>query len=213
MLYLIFMKFKVFLFDLDGTLVDTAQDLVFVLNQLLKENNIQELPFNIVKPYVSHGALAMINLGFGDLNEVEKQQKLQRFLELYQQNINYKSKLFFGMNVILEKIKTWGIVTNKSEKLTFLLLDKMNLKPSVVVCGDTLKKAKPHPDPLLYACNKLGVQPNDCIYIGDDKNDILAAKTAKMKSIAVSYGYGIDAQDWGADYVIKQPKDLEKWIF
>jgi len=207
------MKFKVFLFDLDGTLVDTAQDLVFVLNQLLKENNIQELPFNIVKPYVSHGALAMINLGFGDLNEVEKQQKLQRFLELYQQNINYKSKLFFGMNVILEKIKTWGIVTNKSEKLTFLLLDKMNLKPSVVVCGDTLKKAKPHPDPLLYACNKLGVQPNDCIYIGDDKNDILAAKTAKMKSIAVSYGYGIDAQDWGADYVIKQPKDLEKWIF
>jgi phosphoglycolate phosphatase len=102
----------------------------------------------------------------------------------------------------------WGIVTNKPENLTHLLLDRLGLKPDVVVCGDTLAYNKPHPAPLLYACAQLSISPQHCWFIGDDKNDMLAGKNAQIKTVAVTYGYGKVEQDWGYDYLIEQPSEI-----
>jgi len=106
----------------------------------------------------------------------------------------------------------WGIVTNKPENLTHLLLEKLRLKPDVVVCGDTLEHNKPHPAPLLYACSQLATTPQQCLFVGDDKNDILAGQSANIKTVAVSYGYGKIEPDWNYDYLIDKPSDLLKII-
>ena len=211
MLYFLPMTVNTFLFDLDGTLVDTALDLGWTLNQLLSENNLKNLPLATIRPAVSHGALAMIKLGFSSLSVEEQKIKQQRFLDIYKKNIAKKSQIFTGIAEIIKQVQ-WGIVTNKSTELTHQLLKQLDLNPAVVVCGDTLEKAKPHPEPLFYACAQLGVKVDDCIFIGDDENDILAAKNAKMKSIAVTYGYGKNPETWGADWVINNAKELEKWI-
>lgn len=205
------MTVNTFLFDLDGTLVDTAPDLANTLNSLLVKNSLLPLSLAEIRPTVSHGVLAMLNLGFGQLNSLEQQRLKKEFLKIYQKNIATKSHLFTGMQEIINQVN-WGIVTNKPTELTHQLLKQLKLKPAVVVCGDTLKKAKPHPEPLFYACEELGVRVDDCVFIGDDENDILAAKNAKMKSIAVTYGYGKNPETWGADWVINNTKELEKWI-
>jgi phosphoglycolate phosphatase len=211
------MKINAILFDLDGTLVDTAPDIAYTLNFLLKANNLKEKPYKEIKPIISNGLKEIIKFGFEiDENNPNFDELCKKALVIYEKNITKNSKVFDGINYILQIInqqnKLWGIVTNKSENLTRLLLKKLKLKPNVLVCGDTLKFKKPSPEPLLYACKILDTLPQNCIFIGDDKIDILAGKNANIKTIAVSYGYGKVTKNWGYDYLINNSKELEKWI-
>lgn len=247
---------KAVLFDLDGTLVDTAPDLAFALNQVLSENNRTTLSLAQIRPLVSHGGAALIRHGFMmskdrgqaaedrkqkiedrgqrtegsgqwivssgqniertqqsdrvQLDEDQAETLRQRLLQIYQQNICTQTRLFPHLQSVLDKLAqndiAWGIVTNKPDWLSQPLLKALNLKPGyqVLVCGNTLKKAKPHPDTLLHACQQLGVSTQNCLYIGDAARDIQAAKNAAMPSIAAAYGY-IEARDpptrWQADYL------------
>jgi phosphoglycolate phosphatase len=207
------MTVNTILFDLDGTLIDTAPDLAYALNSLLLENGIDEKPYEQIKPLVAFGGKALIQFGFDcDESHPEFINRHQRILEIYTENIDKYSKTFRGIDALIETIKErnlfWGIVTNKPENLTHLLLDKLSLKPDVVVCGDTLTYNKPHPAPLLYACAQLSISPQHCWFIGDDKNDMIAGKNAQIKTIAVTYGYGKVDQDWGYDYLIEQPSEI-----
>lgn len=207
------MTVNTILFDLDGTLIDTAPDLAYALNTLLLENGIDEKPYEKIKPLVAFGGKALIKYGFDcDESHPEFSNRHMRILEIYTNNIDKFSKTFSGIDTLLKSLKEqnlfWGIVTNKPENLTHLLLEKLGLKPDVVVCGDTLEYNKPHPAPLLYACAQLGVSPQHCCFVGDDKNDIVAGKNANIKTIAVTYGYGKVGQDWGYDYLIKQPSEI-----
>ncbi len=207
------MTVNTILFDLDGTLIDTAPDLAYALNTLLLENGIDEKPYEKIKPLVAFGGKALIKYGFDcDESHPEFSNRHMRILEIYTHNIDKFSKTFSGIDTLLKSLKEqnlfWGIVTNKPENLTHLLLEKLGLKPDVVVCGDTLEYNKPHPAPLLYACAQLGISPQHCWFVGDDKNDMVAGKNANIKTIAVTYGYGKVGQDWGYDYLIKQPSEI-----
>ncbi|SFV84072.1 Similar to phosphoglycolate phosphatase, clustered with ubiquinone biosynthesis SAM-dependent O-methyltransferase [hydrothermal vent metagenome] len=207
------MNINTILFDLDGTLIDTAPDLAYALNTLLLENGFSEKPYEQIKPLVAFGGKALIQFGFDcDESHPEFSNRHQKILKIYTDNIDQFSKTFNGIDALLEDVKDrkmfWGVVTNKPENLTHLLLDKLALKPDVVVCGDTLEYNKPHPAPLLYACAQLGVSPQDCLFVGDDKNDIVAGKNANIKTVAVSYGYGKVEQNWNYDYLIDSPGEL-----
>jgi len=207
------MTVNTILFDLDGTLIDTAPDLAYALNTLLLENGIDEKPYEQIKPLVAFGGKALVKFGFDcDESNPEFSNYHERILEIYSNNIDKFSNTFEGIDALIKTIKErgifWGVVTNKPENLTHLLLDKLGLKPDVVVCGDTLAYNKPHPAPLLYACAQLSVSPQHCWFVGDDKNDILAGKNAQIKTIAVTYGYGKVGQDWGYDYLIEQPSEI-----
>ncbi len=207
------MNINTILFDLDGTLIDTAPDLAFALNVLLKDNGNHEKPYDEIKPLVAFGGKALVKFGFDcDESHPSFTDRHQRLLEIYTDNIDRKSKYFDGINDLIRVIKDrkmyWGIVTNKPENLTHLLLDKLNVNPDVVVCGDTLEFNKPHPAPLLYACAQLAVLPKNCLFVGDDKNDMLAASNANIKSVAVNYGYGKVEKNWQYDYLIDQPEEL-----
>ncbi len=207
------MTVNTILFDLDGTLIDTAPDLAYALNTLLLENGINEKPYEQIKPLVALGGKALIKYGFDcDESHPNFVDRHQRILKIYTDNIDQFSKPFKGIDVLLKTFKKqnlfWGVVTNKPENLTHLLLEKLDLNPDVVVCGDTLEYNKPHPAPLLYACAQLGVSPQHCWFVGDDKNDMVAGKNAQIKTVAVTYGYGKVEQDWGYDYLIKQPSEI-----
>jgi 2-phosphoglycolate phosphatase len=211
------MTVNTILFDLDGTLVDTAPDLSYALNTLLLENNIEEKPYEKIKPLVAFGGKALIKFGFNcDESHPEFTNRHQRILEIYTNNIDKSSKTFDGVDTLLNIIKQqkmfWGVVTNKPENLTHLLLEKLDLKPDVVVCGDTLEYNKPHPAPLLYACAQLGVLPQSCLFVGDDKNDMVAGKNANIKTVAVTYGYGKVESDWNYNYLVNQVEEILELI-
>src|ERR1700733_8475152 len=166
------------LFDLDGTLLDTAPDMVGALNQLLSENGRDQLPFENVRCCVSHGARALVRLGFPGTGEPEFERLRRRFLEIYRTRLSVETQLFDGVLGAVERLEAtgvlWGIVTNKPESLTLPLLEHFGLRAraSVIVSGDTLAERKPHPAPLLHAAAKLGVSPSQCIYIGDAERDV-----------------------------------------
>ncbi|WP_428087379.1 HAD family hydrolase [Candidatus Thioglobus sp.] len=207
------MSINTILFDLDGTLVNTAPDLAYALNTLLKENNLAEKPFEKIRPLVSFGGKALIKYGFDcDESHAQFADWHRQILEIYTDNIDRNSCVFSGIDSLIKTLKSrkmhWGIVTNKPENLTHLLLQKLNIKPDVVVCGDTLEFNKPHPAPLLYACAQLAVSPKRCLFVGDDKNDMIAGKNAKVKTVAVSYGYGKVEQSWHYDYLINHAEEL-----
>ncbi|MBT6922686.1 MAG: HAD-IA family hydrolase [Candidatus Ruthia sp.] len=211
------MTVNTILFDLDGTLVDTAPDLSYALNTLLLENGIDEKPYGQIKPLVAFGGKALIKFGFNcDESHPEFTNRHQRILEIYTNNIDKSSKTFDGVDTLLNIIKQqkmfWGVVTNKPENLTHLLLEKLDLKPDVVVCGDTLEYNKPHPAPLLYACAQLGVLPQSCLFVGDDKNDMVAGKNANIKTVAVTYGYGKVESDWNYNYLVNQVEEILELI-
>ncbi len=204
-------------FDLDGTLIDTAPDLAYALNTLLLENGIEKKPYEVIKPLVAYGGKALISMGFDcDRSHPEFVKRHQRLLHIYIDNIDKYTFFFDGADDLLRMIKErkllWGIVTNKPQNLSYLLLDRLGVSPDVIVCGDTLKYNKPHPAPLLYACAQLAVLPKNVLFVGDDKNDILAGRNAGIKTVAVTYGYGNVEQDWGYDYSIDTLKELVKWI-
>ena len=200
------------LFDLDGTLIDTAPDMGGALNNLLIEEQQAPLPLASIRPYVSQGGLVLTRLGFGDrVEETEIEPLRQRFLQHYRAIIADNSRLFDGFESVLAELESssipWGIVTNKPEWLTHPLLEQLDLaaRSAVVIGGDTLAQRKPHPAPLLEAAERIGVDCRRCIYVGDDERDIVAGRAARMKTLVAAWGYidsATDIADWNADGVI-----------
>lgn len=210
------------LFDLDGTLLDTAPDMARALNRLRAEQGLTPLTLDRIRPVVSHGAIAMISIGFGLQPEDPGFAKLrQRFLEIYRADLATETTLFTGMEALLSNLETtgipWGVVTNKPAWLTEPLMNSLDLfsRAACVVSGDTTPKRKPDPEPLLHACRLLGIEPMRALYIGDAERDIEAGKRAGMRTIVARFGY-LDAADkpetWGADALIDKPEDLLNWL-
>jgi len=206
------------LFDLDGTLVDTAPDLANALNRLRQIHNMPKLSFSRIRSVVSLGGEAMIKLAF-DLSKNDPEYPIVRksFLELYANKIYCDTKLFNGMDCVLSTLDKnniqWGIVTNKPEYLTKLLLEAMSLdmRPTCIVSGDTLPFAKPRPEPLLHACKLMNCTPLETVFIGDAERDIEAGKSAGMSTITARYGYieeNAIPENWGATTTIDAPIEL-----
>ena len=211
-------EIKAVLFDLDGTLADTAGDLAYALNATLQHYGHAPLPFERIRPVVSHGGIALIRLGFGlQPEDPGFEDKRQYLLKIYQENICRQTRLFDGMAQVLEHLeqqrKPWGIVTNKPSWLTDPLMEQLPLPAttSCIVSGDTCAHNKPHPQPLLYACKLLNSAPEQTLYVGDAERDIQAGKAARMPTACACYGY-LQAQDqprqWGADYQLAHPLEL-----
>jgi N-acetyl-D-muramate 6-phosphate phosphatase len=209
-------SFDAILFDLDGTLVDTAPDLVDALNTLLLEERRPPMPYAIARNEVSNGAVGLLRLGFGlGAADAEFELLRARFLELYLEKVCIKSRLFIDLesfpNVFLDK--PWGIVTNKPRALTEPLLATLGVDSltDCIVSGDQLAEKKPHPAPLLLAADKLGLPASRCVYVGDAPRDIEAGRAAGMPTIVAAYGY-IRATDdptrWGADSIARHPRRL-----
>ena len=210
------------LFDLDGTLLDTAPDLANALNATLRLNGLPPLPYEQIRPVVSHGGQALIKLGFSlgpghdDFEPLKKQ-----LLDYYQAHIAEQTSLFPGMSDVLNSIEkldlNWGVVTNKPAWLTEPLMDALDLtrRASTIVSGDTLNERKPHPAPLLYACKVTGSKPDTCLYVGDAQRDIEAGHNAGMPTLVAMFGY-LMAEDkpetWGATALVQQPSDILNWI-
>ena len=206
------------LFDLDGTLLDTAPDLVAALNATLASRGQQSVSLESARPYVSRGARGLLQRGFGLSPESEDYQVyVDEFLDHYRARLCEQSCLFDGMAGLLDTLDAsrclWGVVTNKMGSLTEPLLEQIGLldRLHVLVSGDTIAEKKPSPRPLLHACEIAGMQPAETIYVGDDPRDIEAANAAGMVSVAARYGY-YDASEnpdnWGADLVIERPQEL-----
>lgn len=214
--------FNVVLFDLDGTLVDTAPDLGFALNTLLEQEGRQPLDHALIRPVASNGSAGLLGLGFGiDIKDPAYPALQQRFLTLYADNLTRESALFLGMQQVLDELTAnqirWGVVTNKPAFLTDPLMQQLNLtqQAACIVSGDTTPFSKPHAAPLLHACDLLDTPPVDCLYIGDAKRDIEAAQNAQMRSVVALYGYiteNDDPQSWQADCVINHPLEILQWI-
>ena len=202
------------LFDLDGTLVDSAPDLVAVLNRMLLENGRARVPFAIARNEASNGALGLLRLGFGVLDDGELAALRARFIELYAAAVCVRSRMFIDVRVITDAVgDDWGLVTNKPHALTVPLLERLRLTrlPRTVVSGDRLPQRKPHPAPLELAASELGLEPEQCVYVGDAPRDIQAGKAAGMRTIVAAYGYirpGENVRAWGADCVLDRPGDL-----
>ncbi len=210
------------LFDLDGTLLDTAPDMTSALNMLLAEEGKEPLSYELCRDFVSHGSIAMVTLGFGKKqNTDEFESRRLRFLDLYEQNLCVDTKLFAGMDETLlfleEQGIRWGVVTNKPEFLTLPLLEQMQLhkRACSIVSGDTIPQRKPDPEPLYLAANQCGCLVTECIYVGDAERDIEAGNRANMKTLLASYGYIDDKQtpiEWGANGVVEEPIEILEWV-
>lgn len=209
------------LFDLDGTLVDTAPDLIACLNKALTQHGFDEVSSDKLKPFISYGAAAMISKSVEQVDEQTQGRILETMLTLYQNNIAEHSRFFSGITDTLNTIESlglkWGIVTNKRERFTNPLVAALKLtdRVSCVVSGDTTKNSKPHPEPMLTACAQANVKPEECVYIGDAVHDIDAGKNANMKTLAAIYGYlkpDDNPNNWGADALIESPEQLTSWI-
>lgn len=205
------------LFDLDGTFADTAPDLAGAINVMRRERRMPDLPSSATRPVASLGARGLLNAGFGIGPEhADYRAMREEFLVLYERDICRRTRLFPGTSDLLDAIEQrglrWGIVTNKAERLARLLLGELGVSPraACIIGGDSTPHLKPHPAPLLAACDVIGEAPGACIYVGDDRRDVEAAHAAGMKAAAVRWGYlnGSDPETWNADWLITNPQDL-----
>lgn len=211
---------KCILFDLDGTLADTAIDLANALNTTRSRHGLPGLPLETIRPTVSLGGNAMLKLALG-IEESERGFDAIRdqFLQDYRENIANETRLFAGMDQVLVSIesanKIWGIVTNKSSWLTEPLVEKLSLnkRAACIVSGDTTQHRKPHPAPVLHACELTGTEPAATVYIGDAQRDIESGRRAGTKTLVALYGY-IDKNDdpdtWEADGMITHPAEIKQ---
>ena len=215
-------EIRTVLFDLDGTLLDTAPDLAAALNTVLTENRHDALAFESIRPVVSHGGIALIQLGFGlEQTDPAFEPLRQRLLAVYRDNLSRHTTPFPGIVELLDSIEqrgiNWGIVTNKPAWLTEPLLKDLDLfdRAICVISGDTLDERKPHPAPMLHACELAGSTPQQCVYIGDARRDIEAGNNAGMHTLTALFGY-IQEDDtpgsWEADGMINAPLDLLAWL-
>jgi N-acetyl-D-muramate 6-phosphate phosphatase len=210
------------LFDLDGTLADTAPDMARALNALLLREGRTPLPLANIRPHVGSGARGMVRAGFNIGVEDPAFESLRdAFLDTYAADVYAETTLFPGMDQLLEELETaglpWGVVTNKASRFTLPLLEAMGLssRAACIVCGDTTAHSKPHPEPLLHACRTLSLAPDACLYVGDDIRDIQAARNAKMRVLAAGYGYlgtGLPPTEWQADAVVVHPSEIAGFL-
>ncbi|HEX8961685.1 MAG TPA: HAD-IA family hydrolase [Rhodocyclaceae bacterium] len=206
------------LFDLDGTLADTARDLGGALNRLLAEEDRAPVSYGALRPHVSGGVRALLRVGFGlSPGDAPYGGLYQRFLAHYQSAICAETVLFEGIPELLDQLDArsipWGIVTNKSQRFTLALAETLGLRhrAACLVSGDSAPRGKPDARPLLLACRLAGAVPADALYVGDDLRDVHAGKAAGMPTVAVRYGYLGDAlpiDDWGADSVVATPGEI-----
>ncbi|MBI3899090.1 MAG: phosphoglycolate phosphatase [Gammaproteobacteria bacterium] len=215
-------KLRTVLFDLDGTLADTAPDLAAALNKVIADEGRAPLPFATIRPWVSHGANALIRLGFNKgPNDVDFAELRSRLLSYYAADVCRATRVFPGVPELLATLRRrdigWGIVTNKPGFLTDPLVAQLNLvhPPACVVSGDTTQNRKPHPEPLLHACTLADARPAECLYVGDAERDIQAGRDAGMKTLVALFGYiGADESpaQWGADGMVQAPLEILEWI-
>ena len=205
------------LFDLDGTLADTAPDLAAALNRLRADQSLGPLPLEQLRPFASAGARGLVHVGFGSKPGDSEYASLRAaFLEYYAERTCVETRLFPGIAELLEEIArrsiAWGVVTNKATRFTERVLGGLGLAPACVVCGDSTPHLKPHPAPMRLAAEQLSLPPQDCVYLGDDLRDIQAAHAAGMRAVAVDWGYhhpdSGEPGTWQADAHISQPRDL-----
>lgn len=209
------------LFDLDGTLVDTAPDMAGALNDIRAADGLPPLPFAEVRPHVSHGSTAMVKLGYGLPPGDAFEAARLRFLNRYAERLAHSSALFPGGDWLLHSLEAhglrWGIVTNKPGFLTDPLVRALGLyeRAACVVAGDTLPQRKPHPAPLLLAASQAGVDPAHCVYVGDAERDVQAGRAAGMRTLVARFGYlqtGEDTLAWGADGEVQSLPEVATWL-
>ncbi len=210
------------LFDLDGTLIDTADDFIYCLNHLRKQDQLPALDSSLIRTVVSDGARAMITLAF-DLKEGDTgfEEKKQQFLNYYLDNLATHSDLFESLNELVNWCQhqhiPWGIVTNKPRVYAEPLIKALYLDKGIatLVCPDDVTRTKPNPEPMYKACKEMGLLPSECLYVGDHLRDIQAGKNAAMKTIAAAYGYvhhESEALQWQADWTVPTSTDLSKLL-
>ncbi len=205
------------LFDLDGTLLDSAPDFVVTANRMLQARGMGEVTLEQLRPAVSKGARAMLTVAVPQMAEAERHALVPEFLEIYEALIGQYATLFDGVETMLRALEeagtTWGIVTNKPEYLARLILPQLGWEQrcAVLIGGDTLAERKPHPLPLEVAAQRIDIAASACVYVGDDERDIIAARAAGMPSVAALWGYRLDTDDpqsWQADCQYEQPQQL-----
>ena len=210
-------KIRAVMFDLDGTLLDTAPDFVAVVNKLLRENERDELAYDTIRAGVSHGSKALVTLAFAIEETHENFQPLRvRLLELYTHHIAVFTKPFPGIQDLLDKLAehniAWGIATNKPATYTTLLMEQLNMKPApaIVICPDHVRDSKPHPESLFLAAKELGCTTEEIIYVGDHQRDIECGQRAGSITIAAAYGYigNENVDSWQADYRVGHAEEL-----
>lgn len=211
-------KIQAVLFDLDGTVADTAPDLAYAANSLRLADGVPPLSIEILRPVASQGARGLLKEAVGlTPDDPGFEHARLRFLSFYEHNLCVHTKLFPGIPQLLEGIEArglpWGIVTNKVEFFALPLMNQLGLgkRCSITVGGDTTSNPKPAPDPLLHAAKAINVVPEACLYVGDDLRDIQAAHAAGMTSVAVRWGYlgeGLPIEKWQAHHIVRTPKDL-----
>lgn len=208
------------LFDLDGTLIDSAEDLSRAANEMRAKRSLAPLPLLQYRPHGGSGARGMLGQAFGTLPGQAGYEELKReFLDCYEGLMYDRTRPFPGIEAELAMLAAaglaWGIVTNKAERFALPLTAALNLRAKVVVGGDTTGHAKPHPAPLLEAARRLGIAPASCLYVGDDERDVIAGRAAGMVTAVAAWGYlGPQAEHrrWGADLELAAPGDLLKQL-
>ena len=209
---------KAALFDLDGTFADTAPDLAAALNHARAMRNLPPLPIEVLRPQASHGSRGLLKVGF-DIEPDAPDYNILRdtFLDYYTRNICIYTKLFYDTAALIDELERrnikWGIVTNKPHRFTVPLMKALGYadRAACLISGDTCAHAKPHPEPLLKACETIGVLPEQCLYLGDDIRDMQAANAAEMRGIIANYGYVSDdasIENWNAHGSINRPTEL-----
>ena len=210
------------LFDLDGTLADTAPDMARTVNAMRSRRGLEPLAAEVVRPYVSQGARGMILAAFEVASDSPNYPAMrEEFLDLYGGSLCIDTRLFPGMQGLLDHLErdaiAWGVVTNKFERFARPIIAELGLaaRAAVVVGGDTCRRAKPHPDSLLHAAAQMRVSPANALYVGDDERDVLAARAAGMPVVVAGYGYlgaGAPPSQWKADAICDSPAAIEAWI-
>jgi len=205
------------LFDLDGTLLDSAPDMLATVNAMRAARGIAPMPLHALRPFVSRGARAMSSVAFPDWDAEAVAAAVPEFLQVYAGELGKHGQPFDGIDAMLDALEAagsrWGIVTNKPEGLARDLLPILgwHARHGVLIGGDSLAERKPHPLPLLHAAEVMGARPEDCVYVGDDARDIAAARAAGMRSIVAMWGYRVPDDDpvaWGGDLLVDHPSDL-----
>ncbi len=210
------------LFDLDGTLADTARDLVATLQQICAEDKHPAPDYKQARTTASDGSAALITLAVGDhMSETLQREMVKRFLDIYATRLSQDTELFPGIHSMLKTLESsnllWGIVTNKPARFTDQLLKDLGIfeRAACVVSGDTTAESKPHPLPMQYAAGKAGVKPEQCLYIGDAHRDIKAGKAAGMQTAIAGWGYIAPEEntgEWNADFEFQTPEEIMKWL-
>ena len=213
---------KAVLFDLDGTLIDSAPDLAGAGNEMRLARGLPSLPLHHYRPMVGSGARGMVfkalKVGPDDADFVSMRDE---FLQRYEARMTAETRLFSAVRELLDLLRThalrWAIVTNKATRFSVPLVRGLglDLEAATLVCGDTTPYSKPHPAPLLEAARRMAVAPTECVYVGDDLRDVQAGRAAGMATVAVTWGYlgeGPAVHEWGADHVIDNPNELLKFL-